>query len=385
MIIGSHVDALTARLKPTSKKDPVHGHEMLGVAPYAGGLNSTWWDRDLGVGGRVVLKENGKIVQKLVRLDWPIARIPTLAPHFGSVANGPFNKETQMIPIIGLSSAKSETINVPPCCFAATQPPKLVKAISSELGIKDYTTILNWELELYDTQPATLGGLDKEFIYAGRIDDKLCSWAAVEGLLAALENGADELETISSVGLFDNEEIGSRLRQGAMSNFIPSTFERIVEQFSEGRGTANLLSKMYANSFLISADVTHALNPNFMHAYDTKNSPILGGGLCVSCDSSGHMSTTAVSHALLSLLAEKADAPLQVFHIRNDVRSGGTIGPMTSAATGILGVDVGLAQWSMHSIRATCSTEDLGLGIKVFASAFENWAEVFKNYEGFSH
>lgn len=102
-IIVGHVDALTAKLKPVSKKPDSHGYVQLGVAPYAGALNSTWWDRDLGVGGRVLVKNSaGKIETKLVKLDYPIARIPTLAPHFGSAAVGPFNLETQMVPIVGL-------------------------------------------------------------------------------------------------------------------------------------------------------------------------------------------------------------------------------------------------------------------------------------------
>jgi aspartyl aminopeptidase len=100
---AGHIDALTAKLKPVSKKPNTAGYVQLGVAPYAGALNSTWWDRDLGVGGRVIVKtSDGKIESKLVKLDWPIARISTLAPHFGSAANGPFNQETQMTPVVGL-------------------------------------------------------------------------------------------------------------------------------------------------------------------------------------------------------------------------------------------------------------------------------------------
>lgn len=101
---------MAAKLKPVSKKPDSHGYVQLGVAPYAGALNYTWWDRDLGVGGRVIVKNsNGKIETKLVKLDYPIARIPTLAPHFGSAANGPFNPETQMVPIIGLERFVSKS------------------------------------------------------------------------------------------------------------------------------------------------------------------------------------------------------------------------------------------------------------------------------------
>ena len=149
-IVAGHIDALTAKLKPIPKLRNKAGYVQLGVAPYAGALSDTWWDRDLGIGGRVLVKEHGKIVTKLVKLDWPIARIPTLAPHFGAAANGPFNRETQMVPIIGLDNSDlgaASTANneaewkASPLggegAFAATQPERLVKAISSELGITD--------------------------------------------------------------------------------------------------------------------------------------------------------------------------------------------------------------------------------------------------------
>jgi aminopeptidase I len=147
-IVAGHIDALTAKLKPIPKLRNKAGYVQLGVAPYAGALSDTWWDRDLGIGGRVLVKENGKIVTKLVKLDWPIARIPTLAPHFGAAANGPFNKETQMVPIIGLDNSDlgaastsdedwKASVMGGESTFAATQPQRLVKAISGELGITD--------------------------------------------------------------------------------------------------------------------------------------------------------------------------------------------------------------------------------------------------------
>lgn len=153
-IVAGHIDALTAKLKPIPKLRTKAGFMQLGVAPYAGALNNTWWDRDLGIGGRVLVKEHGKIVTKLVKLDWPIARIPTLAPHFGAAAVGPFNKETQMVPIVGLDNSdiggfsKSESEAEWKASavggegtFAATQPERLVKAISDELSIQDCMSV----------------------------------------------------------------------------------------------------------------------------------------------------------------------------------------------------------------------------------------------------
>ncbi|CAN9203130.1 unnamed protein product [Alternaria alternata] len=396
-ILAGHIDALTAKLKPISKLRNKSGYVQLGVAPYAGALSDTWWDRDLGIGGRVLVKENGKIVTKLVKLDWPIARIPTLAPHFGAAANGPFNKETQMVPIMGLdnsdigSSSNNEEgdskagVLGGEGAFTATQPERLVKVITSELGITDYSSIVNWELELFDTQPAQTGGLDREFIFAGRIDDKLCSWAAIQALL----NSSASLSTSSQirmVAVFDDEEVGSLLRQGAHGNFLPSVMERIVEEFASNGKTSSALSRTYANSFLVSSDVIHAVNPNFLNAYLENHSPRLNVGPAISADSNAHMTTDAVSTAILQRCVDrdigvrKVDPKLQVFQIRNDSRSGGTVGPMLSSATGIRAVDCGIPQLSMHSIRATTGSLDPGLGVFAFQSFLENFESVDKEF-----
>lgn len=399
-IIASHVDALTARLKPIPKLQTKGGFVQLGVAPYAGGLNPTWMDRDLGIGGRVLVKDmkSGKIETKLVKLDWPIARIPTLAPHFGAPSHGPFNLETQMVPIIGLDNSDISRTHEPETpkptflggasTFAATQPERLVNAIASELQIQEVSTIVNWELELFDTQPAQLGGLDKEFIFAGRIDDKLCAFSAIEALLASTSAASLSNDSrtpspppssiLKIVSLFDDEEIGSLLRQGAHSNFLPNTISLINEAFCPFTTSpqANLLSSTYARSFLISADVSHAFNPNFASAYLENHAPRLNVGVAVQADPNGHTTTDGVSTALLGRIAEKAGSVLQVFQIRNDSRSGGTVGPMLSAAMGVRAIDAGLPQLSMHSVRATIGRRDPGLGIKLFRGFFDYYEEV---------
>ncbi len=396
-IVAAHVDALTAKLKPIPKLQTKAGYVQLGVAPYAGGLNTTWWDRDLGVGGRVLVKNSktGKIEVKLVKLDWPIARIPSLAPHFGAAAVGPYNKETQMVPIIGLDNQDLSGEEQPPSdsrikagTFAATQPERLVRAIASEMSTEDYSSIVNWELELFDTQPAQLGGLDKEFIFAGRIDDKLCCYAAIEALLATSEDTSPGI--VKMVGCFDDEEIGSLLRQGAKSNLIGSVIDRICEgvlyhQFTEAMKLGvvagptlgpDLLNQTLANSFLVSSDVIHAVNPNFLGSYLENHSPRLNVGVAVSADSNGHMTTDSVSTALLQRIAEKCGSRLQVFQIRNDVRSGGTIGPMTSSQLGMRAIDAGIPQLSMHSIRATTGSLDPGLGVKLFKGFFDYYEDI---------
>jgi aminopeptidase I len=390
-IVAGHIDALTLKLKPVSKLPAKAGFLQLAVAPYAGALNKTWWDRDLSIGGRVLLRdpETGIAISKLVKLDWPIAKIPTLAPHFGAASQGPFNKETQMVPIVAIHDSGvlqypalanddvEENVSIEPNAFVATQPAKLVKVIARELGISDLNSILNWELELFDSQPAQFCGLEKEFISAGRIDDKLCCFAAIEALLASPDDASSGI--VKMVGMFDDEEIGSLLRQGARSNYMSSVIERIVEALGSSFGP-NVLSQTVANSFLVSSDVVHAVNPNFLNVYLANHSPRLNVGVAVSADSNGHMATDSVSTALLQRIADRCGSTLQIFQIRNDSRSGGTIGPMTSAQIGLRAIDAGIPQLSMHSIRATTGSLDPGLGVKLFKGFFDYFEEVDKEF-----
>lgn len=385
-MIAGHIDALTAKLKPVSKKPTKAGYVQLGVAPYAGALNETWWDRDLSIGGRVIVRDQstGKTAKKLVKLGWPIGKIPTLAPHFGVGMLGSQNKETQVVPVIGLSASTQEEAVGEVGTFVASQPPKLVKLIASELGIssESYTSIVNWELELYDSAPAVLSGMDKEFISSGRIDDKLCSWAALTGLLYS-----DDVETdsgIKLVTLFDDEEIGSLLRQGAKGNFLPSVIERAVESLSGNAAKSfgpGVIGQTYARSFLVSADVTHAANPNFLEKYESEHLPLLNTGIAVCQDSNGHMTTDSVSTAVCNRVAELSGCTNQQFMIRNDSRSGGTVGPTLSSMLGVKAADAGLPQLSMHSIRATTGALDPGLGVKWFKGFLDNWEKIDTEWE----
>lgn len=179
------------------------------------------------------------------------------------------------------------------------------------------------------------------------------------------------------VALFDDEEVGSLLRQGARGNFLPTVIERIVDEFAD-KGVRSVVSRTYANSFLVSSDVCHAVNPNFLGQYLENHAPRLNIGPSITFDSNAHMTTDSVSASILQKCVEgnPGGAKLQAFQIRNDSRSGGTVGPMLSAATGIRAIDAGIPQLSMHSIRATTGSLDPGLGVFAFQAFLENFESV---------
>lgn len=385
--IGSHIDALTVTLKPNSNKVKTEGYDLLGVAAYAGTLGPIWWDRDLGIGGRLLVKDtkSGIVKQKLVdSTPHPIAKIPTLAPHFGEPSLGPFNKETQAVPVIGFGLGKEEepTEAEKSAPLYGKHPLKLLRYIASSAGVA-VEDILQWDLQLYDIQKGVRGGLDKEFVFAPRVDDRVCSYAAISALIEADAAGTIASDAFSLVALFDNEEIGSATRQGAKGQLIESTISRVVASEYYSPDASDILEKLkviYANTIILSADVIHLVNPNFSNVYLENHKPIPNKGITISLDPNGNMATDSVGVALVEELAKKNEDELQYFQIRNDSRSGGTIGPSISLQTGARTIDLGIPQLSMHSIRATLGAKDIGLGAKFFAGFFSNWRKSYDSY-----
>lgn len=383
--VGSHIDALATSVKPNSVKNKVDGYELLGVAPYAGALSSVWWDRDLGVGGRVLVREKGRVKPILVdSTPHPVAKIPTLVPHFGTPSQGPFNQETKTVPIIGFGGADPEPTEAEKKApLFGKHSLKLLRYISKISGhaVED---IVQWDLQLFDVQKGTIGGLDDEFIFAPRVDDRVCSYAAILGLIEAEALGELPKDSFSVVGLFDNEEVGSGTRQGARGHLLLSAVERVVSSAYYNPGEAestDLVKVTFANSIILSADVNHLLNPNFSEVYLEHHKPVPNKGVTISLDPNGHMATDSTGLAFVQELARKNGDELQYFQIRNDSRSGGTIGPYLAIQTGARTIDLGIPQLSMHSIRATLGSKDVGLGVKFFSGFFKKWRSTYDDFE----
>jgi len=383
-VIGSHIDSLTVTLKPNSTKATVDGYELLGVAPYAGTLGDVWWDRDLGIGGRLLVKDKktGTVGPVLVdSTPHPVAKIPTLAPHFGTPSVGPFNKETQAVPVVGFSQKEDRepSAREKSAPLYGKHPLKLLRYIEVISGIP-VEDIVQWDLQLYDVQHGVRGGLDKEFVFAPRVDDRVCSYAAISALIEADALGSVASDAFSVVGLFDNEEIGSATRQGIKGQLIEAVVSRVLssEYFKDDKVDVALSEKVtYANSIILSADVNHLLNPNFPNVYLEHHKPIPNKGVTIALDPNGHMATDSTGLALVEELARENGDELQYFQIRNDSRSGGTIGPSISLQTGARTIDLGIPQLSMHLIRATLGAKDIGLGVKFFVGFFTNWRKTY--------
>jgi aspartyl aminopeptidase len=358
-MIGAHTDSPCLRIKPVSKVQN-DGYMQVGVETYGGGLWHTWFDRDLSIAGRAMVKsEKGEFVQKLVTFNEPILRIPTLAIHLDVQEPFAFNKETQLLPIAGLVAAELQ-----------------------RQGVNAAKDLVDFELILYDTQKACIGGLHNEFMFGQRFDNLGMSYCSTMGLINSLKSASalkDE-SSIRLISLFDHEEIGSQTAQGADSNLLPAIIRRLSVLPSEDLDTSDISRTAYeqtvSTSFLISADMAHAVNPNYASNYESNHKPQLNKGTVIKINANARYATNSPGIVLLQEIARRRGIPLQLFVVSNASRCGSTIGPMLSAALGTRTLDLGNPQLSMHSIRETAGSHDVDYAVRLFESFFEHFSEL---------
>ncbi|KAJ1735681.1 hypothetical protein LPJ72_001765 [Coemansia sp. Benny D160-2] len=378
-LVAAHTDSPCFKLKPVSRKTG-SGFLQVGVQVYGGGLWHTWFDRDLSVAGRVMVRDaNGGYTSRLVSIDEPIMRIPSLAIHLDrSLADGfKYNKETHLTPILAtiskaVNGAKADEA---PTNSEAKKPahhPILLERIANELSV-GVADIFDFELCLYDTQKAVIGGICKEFIYSARLDNLNSSYCAIEGLINSLSGDSAKEDThIRMVALFDNEEVGSTSAYGANSALIESALRRIHNSFDSNGGSH--FETSIANSYMISSDVTHAVHPNYSEKHEENHRPELQKGPGIKVNANQRYATTAVTSTILKDIASRHGIPLQEFVVRNDSPCGSTIGPMLSAQLGLRTVDIGNPLLSMHSVREVCGTDDVGMLVSLFEHFFVDFA-----------
>jgi len=345
----------------------------------------------------MVRSKNGSISQKLVHIDRPILRIPTLAIHLDPHATSfSFNTETQLLPIAGLvDDPKTEELGTdkragesePLKLATERHHPIFIQILAEELAVHP-EEIVDFELLLYDTQKACLGGLRKEFIFASRLDNLVMSYTAIQGLVRSVDrkDALEEESSIRMVALFDDEEVGSRTAQGADSNVLLAILRRL-SVISSGDLLKNedlftAFEQSMSQSFLLSADMAHSVHPNYGEKYESKHAPRINKGVVVKLNANARYATNSPGVTLLQEVARadvkndsgsepESAVPLQLFVVRNDSNCGSTIGPALSALLGIRTVDLGNPQLSMHSIRETCGSKDVGYALLLFLRFFQ--------------
>lgn len=355
-IIGAHTDSPGLRIKPK----PATGMDALlrlGVEVYGGPILATFTDRDLSLAGRVVYKnEQGHIVRKLISFDQPLLRLPNLAIHMNRAVNEEGLKLHKQFELPLILTQLSEQ-QLPQDYFG--------KLLQQQIGV-EAKRLLSWELNVYDTQKGILWGAEQEFYADSQLDNLASCHAALQALIddSVLSAGSTLV-----CGLFDHEEIGSESNKGADGSFLPDALQRIAwAQQIQGED----LVRSYAKSFMVSADMAHAYQPNFPNAYDPEHKVRVNEGPVIKINVNQRYSSESVSAAQFASWCDLAGVPYQTYSHRCDLACGSTIGPMVSARLGIRSVDVGSPLWAMHSIRESAGVYDHDYLISVFKTFLVN-------------
>ena len=329
----AHTDFPTLKITPNPDVAAA-GVRTLHPEIYGSPLFTSWLDRDLGYAGLLAYELDGKLETKLIRGD-KLFRIPQLAVHL----NRGVNQD-------GLKVNPQTDLNA--LWTAVGGKERFVEALQAELpaGAK----LLDFDVQLFDAQPAQFGGFENEWIYSGRLDNLSSCHAIAEAFAAA---GALEKD-FQVAAFFNNEEVGSETREGAAGNFLKS----VLETSLRAEGEAIHLDSMLAASLALSIDMAHAEHPNFVQKHEPNHAPVLGGGVVLKMNSQKRYASDVFSSARFKLLCEQNNVPCQTFVMRNDMPCGSTVGPAISASLGIPTVDIGEPMLSMHSIREMTAVKD---------------------------
>lgn len=343
---SAHSDSPTFKVKENPEMLAEDQYVKLNTEKYGGMILSTWLDRPLSVAGRVTVKEEGKIVSKLVNIDKDLLVIPNLAIHMNREINSgmEYNPQVDMLPLYG-----------------AGPKGQFMKQIAKAAKVKA-EDILSHDLFLYVRDKGRVVGKDGEYILSPKLDDLQCVYASARAMVES-----KPMQYINVCVVFDNEEVGSGTKQGADSTLLTDTLVRIKEAL--GKKESEYL-RWLADSFMISADNGHAVHPNRPEKADPTNRPYLNGGIVVKYHGSQKYATDALSAAVLKDLCKEADVPCQSYTNRSDIMGGSTLGNISTAHVSVPTVDIGLPQLAMHSAVETGGVKDTEYAVNMFKVFF---------------
>ncbi|MCR5188485.1 MAG: M18 family aminopeptidase [Treponema sp.] len=362
LMTASHSDSPSFKIKenPELKSE---GIVSLNVEKYGGMLINPWFDRALSLAGRVIVSEKGKKLSFksiLVNFDRDLLMIPNLAIHMNRDANDGHKVDLQqeIRPII---SSKEDF--------------SFKKLLSKEAGVKE-EEILSYDLYLYNRDKGTFWGDKKEFISSPKLDDLECAYTTLQGFLNAVKEGAADKgkgKNALVYAVFDNEEVGSQSRQGAASTFLYDTLHRINESF--GRSEQEYLAAV-AKSFLVSADNAHAVHPNYASKADPVNKPGVNEGVVIKFNAAQKYTSDGVSAGVFKKICDQAKVPYQIFTNNSNIAGGSTLGNISNSQVSVLSVDIGLAQWAMHSPNESAGAKDVEYMEKAIAQFYKSDIQV---------
>lgn len=350
-MVGAHTDSPCLQVKPQPETCS-HSLWQLGVEVYGGALLNPWFDRDLSMAGRVsYVDSDDQIQHTLINFKKPLAVIPSLAIHLDRDVNQ--------------SRSVNPQLHLPPIIFQGIDDQKFnFRELLRDQVLIDYpdcniTKVLDYEISLYDTQPAALTGLNKDFISSARLDNLLSCYVGLNALIHDDEHVANLLICT------DHEEVGSMSTSGAQGSLLESVLMRLCSDIEQHH-------RMIQRSIMISADNAHAIHPNFADKHDAEHGPKLNHGPVIKTNANQRYATNSETSAFFRQLCQQLDVPVQDFVVRTDMACGSTIGPLTASALGVRTLDIGVPTFAMHSIRELAGSQDAYLLNKVLTRFYSN-------------
>ena len=344
-MLAAHTDSPSLQIKPQPLKDS-HSYSQLGVEVYGGPILATWFDRDLGIAGRVsLLDERGKIVVKRIDFARPVAMIPNAAIHLNREVNKNYTIERQkhLLPLLCQTQDEEHSFHA-----------ILTEQIGKEYPDFNFQEILGFDLFCYDTQQPQVTGLNQDYITSSRLDNLVSCFVGAKAMVQP------SLKENCLLLCSNHEEIGSSSVAGAEGNFLSTVFERLIPDIVQ-RG------RKLSQSHCISMDNAHALHPNFTEKHDPQHFPLLNHGPVIKYNANQRYASTSASAALFKKLCLTAAVPFQEFVMKNDLPCGSTIGPIVATRLGMQTVDVGVPSLAMHSIRECTGVKDPSMLAQVIA------------------
>lgn len=353
-IAASHSDSPAFKLKEKAELAVRGKYMQLNVEGYGAMPCAPWMDRPLSIAGRVVLKDGGSFITRLVHMDRDLVLIPSVAIHMNRGINesASYNKQIDMLPLFGGSTCT---------------PGAFRELLAAELQVEE-KSIYGMELFLYNRMEPAIWGAEQEFISAPRLDDLQSAYASLQGFLQG-ENS----RSVNVFACFDNEEVGSHTKQGAGSTFLYDVLHRC----SLGLGKSEEeYYRALASSFMLSCDNAHAVHPNHPEKTDAENCVFLNEGIVIKSHAGQKYTSDAISVALFRGICEDAEVPVQYFANRSDAVGGSTLGNIAMSQVSVNTIDIGLPQLAMHSPYETAGVRDTAWMARAVRRFFRTYIQV---------
>ena len=347
-LTASHADSPTFKVKSVAELEGPGDYLRLNVEAYGGVIDYTWFDRPLSLAGRAFVREGSRIESRLVSLNRDVAIIPSLAIHMSRDVNAGFapNRAVDLCPLISAGDMPGGSFNALIADALEVEPEQLVAS----------------DLFLVNRQAPCVWGACDEFVSSPKLDDLACAFTALKAFTAAKNEAC-----VSVFACFDNEEVGSGTKQGAMSTFLRDTLARVNVGMGFDEETYH---RALSGSIMLSCDNAHATHPNHPEKADAQNSPALNRGLVIKDAANQHYCTDAFSRAAVIGVLEAAGVPYQTYANRSDIAGGSTLGNLSNVQASMHAVDVGLPQLAMHSSYETGGARDVALAIDALTAFY---------------